>query len=332
MNSSITQTAQSIELSVNQKLEGYSTTEEMNSTITQTAQEINSEVSKKVGEDEIISKINQSAEKITINADKIDISGKAVSFETEINETIGPFTSQDSEKLRKYIMDEGTLTSEEMQKYDINQDGKLTASDYVLMQRAVTNGGYYNYNGTFKIDPYSYSKSISLKNSNTSNYEIILSLINNYIRSLNTESLSVENGQFSVTNSYGIMYTQGNSSNGKFELIIGGDVQCENLTQTSLESKKKNFEKFENALSIIKDIDIYKYNLKHEKDTDKKHIGFIIGENYKYREEVTSQDNTGVDDYSFISLCCKAIQEQQKIIEDLQEKISKIEQTINSNI
>lgn len=76
MNSRITQTAQSIELSVNQKLEGYSTTEEMNSTITQTAQEINSEVSKKVGEDEIISKINQSAEKIQINANKISLERK----------------------------------------------------------------------------------------------------------------------------------------------------------------------------------------------------------------------------------------------------------------
>lgn len=73
MNSAITQTAQSIELSVNQKLEGYSTTEEMNSAISQTAQEINLEVSKKVGEDEIISSINQSAEEIQINANKISL-------------------------------------------------------------------------------------------------------------------------------------------------------------------------------------------------------------------------------------------------------------------
>lgn len=64
MNSAINQTADEIELNVNQKLEGYSTTEEMNSTITQTAQEINLEVSKKVGDNEVISKINQSAEGI----------------------------------------------------------------------------------------------------------------------------------------------------------------------------------------------------------------------------------------------------------------------------
>lgn len=99
------------------------------------------------------------------------------------------------------------------------------------------------------------------------------------------------------------------------------------VTQTSLETEKKNFEKMENnALDIIKNIDIYKYNLKSEKDTDKKHIGFVIGNNYNYSKEVTSKDNTGVDSYSFISLCCKAIQEQQKQIEELQEKIKRLEE------
>ena len=110
MNSAITQTAESIELSVNQKLTGYSTTQEMNSaiqqtaqsitssvnqtltnyatnedledevtelnsTITQTASSINSTVSQKVGKNEVISSINQSAEAVEINANKINING-----------------------------------------------------------------------------------------------------------------------------------------------------------------------------------------------------------------------------------------------------------------
>src|SRR5699024_3691354 len=45
------------------------------SQITQTTDNISSEVGKKVGNDEIISKINQSAEKVSINADKISITG-----------------------------------------------------------------------------------------------------------------------------------------------------------------------------------------------------------------------------------------------------------------
>ena len=101
VNSKITQTAQDITLSTDKKLENYSTTTEMNSAITVKANEITSsvsqtyetkesatkqyatikqttdgittEVGKKVGEDEIISKINQSAEQIQIKSDKISL-------------------------------------------------------------------------------------------------------------------------------------------------------------------------------------------------------------------------------------------------------------------
>ena len=98
-------------------------------------------------------------------------------------------------------------------------------------------------------------------------------------------------------------------------------IRTPSVTQTSKEEDKKNFEKFENALEIIKNIDIYKYNLKQEQDGTKKHIGFVIGDKYNYSEEVTSKDNDGVDIYSFVSLCCEAIKEQQEEIELLKEEI-----------
>ena len=99
------------------------------------------------------------------------------------------------------------------------------------------------------------------------------------------------------------------------------------LTQTSLAEQKKNFEKMQdNALDIINSIDIYKYNLKGEEDTDKKHLGFVIGKGYNYSKEVTNNDNTGVDNYSFTSLCCKAIQEQQAIIEQLKKEIEELKE------
>lgn len=103
--------------------------------------------------------------------------------------------------------------------------------------------------------------------------------------------------------------------------IWGSGIKTPKLTQTSLESSKKNIERMsDNALSIIKKIDIYRYNLKDEQDINKKHIGFVIGKEYNYSKEVTSIDDEGVDVYSFVSLCCKAIQEQQEEIEQLQEK------------
>lgn len=55
--------------------EVFATKVEMNSSITQTAKEINLEVRKKVDENEIISKINQSAEEVEIDANRINING-----------------------------------------------------------------------------------------------------------------------------------------------------------------------------------------------------------------------------------------------------------------
>ena len=78
VTSEISQTSQEIKLGVDKKLESYPTTTQMNSAISVTAEQINSEVSKKVGEDEVISKINQSAEAVGINANKIELSANDV--------------------------------------------------------------------------------------------------------------------------------------------------------------------------------------------------------------------------------------------------------------
>ena len=58
----------------------FATKFEMNSEIKQTADSINLEVSKKVDENEIISKINQSAEQISIEANKISLKRQNIKF------------------------------------------------------------------------------------------------------------------------------------------------------------------------------------------------------------------------------------------------------------
>lgn len=113
---------------------------------------------------------------------------------------------------------------------------------------------------------------------------------------------------------------------------FGGKVYGKEFNQTSLESKKKNFKKLEKGLDIVKATDIYKYNLKSEQDNEKKHIGFVIGKDYKYSSEITSVDEkgkeTGVELYSMIAVAYKAIQEQQEQIEKLTKTIEKLEKTI----
>ena len=102
-----------------------------------------------------------------------------------------------------------------------------------------------------------------------------------------------------------------------------GHIDCVSLTQTSLADKKNNIEKLENALDIVKDTDIYKYNFNFEEETDKKHIGFVIGDKYNYREEITSAKNDGAEIYSMISVLWKAVQEQQAEIEELRKLVNK---------
>lgn len=153
-----------------------------------------------------------------------------------------------------------------------------------------------------------------VEESNTNNFTYIQPIGAGFVRGGAEKAIYISVGSLdsfiSLENSNG--YTEVNSSG----------IKTPTLTQTSLENQKKNFEKLQDdALEIIKDIDIYKYNLKSEKDTDKKHIGFVIGDNYKYSKEVTSMDNTGVDNYSFTSLCCKAIQELSQQVEELKKQI-----------
>lgn len=102
----------------------------------------------------------------------------------------------------------------------------------------------------------------------------------------------------------------------------------------SREENKSNIEKFnKNAIEIIKNTDIYEFNYKAEKEGAKKHLGFVIGENYNYAKEITAEDNknkeTGADIYSMISVAYKAIQEQQEIIETQQKTIEDLQKQIN---
>lgn len=252
MNSAINQTAGQIELTVNQKLEGYSTTEEMNSVIRQTAQEINLEVSKKVGDGEIISKINQSAEKILISGDKIDIDGKAVHFKTNINKTIGPFTETDQQKVLKHIVGTLKLTGQEFEKYDLNNDGEINTYESLIIARAIANGGYYTFSGTYEINPDSINKSIALYDSG-GYYQSIISLMYNYFKSLYVGSLETkiaDNKTSSGVYSGVINIRQDDTSN---SIWLQVDTEYDNKPTTSISLMNGNSNKNSNIYLITQE-------------------------------------------------------------------------------
>lgn len=300
MSSNIEQTSQQITSSVDKKLENYSTTTEMNSVITQTAESINSEVRKKVGNNEVISKINQSSEAIQILANKLGltandildiIAGNSINLSSK-NITINSNNfnvDKDGKMTCNNATVKGKITSSEIDGSTIKLGGDADHPEFI----ADTDDGYRT-----TIFP--------------------LGLINEY--DMSGTYVAVEKGGIGLG-----LFTD--SSMEETASIEYNEIRIPIVSQTSLKEYKKNFEKIQyKAIDVIKDIDIYEYNLKHEKDTDKKHIGFVIGNDFNYSRKVTSSDNKGVDSYSFISLCCKAIQEQQEQIESLQRKIKEMEE------
>lgn len=110
------------------------------------------------------------------------------------------------------------------------------------------------------------------------------------------------------------------SSNNYTEILASG-ITTPSLTQTSLESIKKNISEFtKNATDIINKSDIYEYNLKTDEDTDRKMIGFVIGDKYRTPDEVLSKDGEAIRLYSAVGILWKGFQEREEIIKQLKEE------------
>lgn len=336
MHSAINETAQSIELTVNQKLKGYSTTEEMNSTInisskniTETvsktyaskeelatekaervmsSNEITQTISKKVGNNEIISKINQSAEAVGISADKIELSAKDV-----LNLLSGNTINLSGKKIKISSNNFNVDENGNMSCVNANMSGTITSNNAIITGGKIKVAG----NG---------SASDLLRVSDSSNSSVF-----SYIQPIGAGFIG-ESGRIDIMAEGSRSYTSsievaGSSSRTNITAL---GITTPTISQTSLSEQKKNFERLQNnALDIIKNTDIYKYHLKSEKDTDKKHIGFVIGKDYKHSSEITAVDEKGeeigVDTYSMISVAYKAIQELAEQNEKLTNKIETLE-------
>jgi len=272
----------------------FATKAELSSSITQTENEINLKVDEKLDEEDFTSanimlKINNDESSATINADKINLNGAV--------------TANDYFKIN-------TDGSMECSRAKIQIPGGDGTGAYMgLNIVAIDPNDTYHYGGVdpgFFVLRYSQDRYI---NAETNQFGANMLIRNNsdYYISSSTNSSSSN--------------TMWHGAGGYNTQVSNTGITTPTVTQTSKEEDKKNFEKLQNGLDIIKNTDIYKYNLKTQKDGDKKHIGFVIGKDYKYSEEITSLNNDGVDIYSMIAVAYKAIQEQQKQIEELKKEI-----------
>ena len=252
---------------------------------------------------------------------KGDIGGflmDSTSFSKELN-GIYDYSTFDLQLLRYVLLEYINIDNDSSTQniLDVIDDNELDSAD-LLAIREILQGNRTN-NKTVQ-------GKIMIKSNDPKNCFVVLDDNNQTVISLgvggiNSNQIITQNIVCTNTKS-----TDTSSIAGVFIDGIGGNVRASGtVTQSSLESRKKNIEKYSNALSEIKKIDIYKYNLIEEKDDCKKHLGFVIGDKYNYSELITNNENNQVDLYSMISLCMQAIKEQQETIEKLEERVKELE-------
>lgn len=276
----------------------------LNQKIESTATGINIEVAKKLNKNEfthanIVLAINDNSSTALINANKINLTATDI-----LNLLANNSINLSSKNI--------TINSNN---FNVDTNGNCTANSFNSNNATITNG------------------SILLQDSNNNpKLTILYSDDNSRSGNLYSNALKFEHGNNVIEIANTINTPRATFSNGTSQSFISCyNVTTPVLNQTSLKKDKKNFELFTGALEIVKDIDLYKYNLKSEKDGHKKHIGFVIGEGFKYSKEITSVDDngneTGVDNYSMTSLCLQAIKEQQDLINTLRKEIDELKRS-----
>ena len=299
-------------------------------------EEINMKVSKKTNSDEIISSINLSPEKVKIQSGKLDV------------DAIAEFTNSKLKDKGSTIINGSNITTGDIDATKVNvvnlnadniKSGNIQSKNYV----SNTSGTKINLeNGTidtknFKVDD---SGNVNVKGTiegstikgsyftgTTENIKLQIGTDNNgYMSNNNSLELVYSSDNTRILGIYGKFWNVSNQkacyfSSQASRFVFVGDVFANNISNSSRATLKKNFEKFNNGLDIVKNTDIYKYHFKTQNDKEKKHIGIVIGNKYRYKKEITTQNNDGIDLYSMIAVAYRAIQEQQQMIDDLKHEI-----------
>lgn len=304
----------------------FATQVEVESSITQTANTINLSVNEKLdGKDftgaNIMLAVNNDNSSAQINADKISLKGKEINMTTD-NITIDSQYLDITSDGQMNFYTPANITPIVIQQENNNNIYKTIISGTNMrsfrndIKRLELHGGYPG--------SYDYSR-LYLYNNNEKN------VVN--ITAFNEGNLTLTNanndGAFTaIGNTISISDDQGYVS---IDLIgETGNIYANNFVPNSRESIKKNIEIYENALTEILNTDIYKYNLKSENDDAKKHVGFVIGNKRKYSKDITAirnNEETGADLYSMISVLWQGVKEQQKIIEQLKQEITLLKES-----
>lgn len=353
MNTAINQSAKQIELSVNQKLTNFSTTEEMNAIISAVANEINAEVSKKIDGETVtggyfILKINEDISEAKLNADKIELSANNV-LNLLSGNTINLSSKNITFASTNFNVDkDGNMTCN-----NANIKGKIqsgsTISGASIQGSSILAGSdnefYVSSEGAVRC------KNLGILNTtdNSSSFYIKSEASNKNIR-FTSSSISMDNKNQSETKvslshngTTGHIYCFGGiEARGSLGTVSAdGSMFASNFVNTSEKSAKQNIIKLNSSskskktkrsgLDIIKNSDICEFKYKEKNDTN---IGLVIGDSFSAPEEIIKEyeiegkTHKGIDQYGMVSIAWKAIQELQEIIENQNTEIQEIKEKL----
>ena len=283
-------------------------------------------IESKVEKDGVISAINQSAEEIQIQANKLSLEGKNINLTGDNIKITGENLDIDSNgtivlkdnsaddtqerKIASYTVKSNYDSEYQGQTAHIGYTHEVYANgrqnEYENDNNIQSSSGYGHYFGGITENLYRYPSTTWYMKSPDYNVGYTDGIYDGMTVGVNSiTSTKISNGSYSQP------------------LIINanGNITCVSVTQTSKKENKKNFEKLTNAKEILNNVDIYKYNFKDENDNVKKSIGFVIGDNFNYSQEITSENNDGANIYSMVSVLWQVVKEQQEEINQLKEMI-----------
>lgn len=93
-------------------------------------------------------------------------------------------------------------------------------------------------------------------------------------------------------------------------------MESKAFNNSSLAELKENIRDFTNALEILKETDIYKFNYKNANLEDA--YGAVIGQGYKVHEAILTKNKDAVNIYSMVSILWKIVQNIEDRIENLE--------------
>lgn len=289
----------------NEYTENFATQVEVQSQITQTNNKIEATV-KEIADDDgevtaasLILAINKDESNAEINADKISLKGKTIDLSGDDVSIAGKVLSVNSNGEMKLVdtgsdNDEPSFTIEKGDGSDYTDAINKIFSDAIMIESKFLEGTM--------ISMYFHRA--------RPHFDILESGVGMTTMMAGSIGLTNENIQTFYSN-YLETYVQ--------------NLVYSSISQRSLVSLKKNINNYnKNALELIKNGDIYEFNYKTEKDEDKKHVGFVIGNEYNTPSEFISKQGDGIDISNVVGILVKAIQEQQVEIENLKKEMEEL--------